>query len=557
MFEKRRRIILKKLRIAANVLAVLFFVFTILSKSMNLNPLYPETAMFYCFMITVFIVINVVAKIGTFALNPNAAGSKSVSYDKKAKIPKSAIIVLAIVWGAYGLVTIGSSVIFNVGAFRDQMPTYTEGNFTEDFDTIEDNKLPIVDKKMAANLADKKLGERPSLGSQVVLGEPVIQQVDGELIWAVPTYHSGFFKWITNTSGSPGYVIVSATNPQDVEYVDAYNIKYQPGAYFFDNLQFHARFSEAIFSGLTDYSFELDDTGRPYWVITTYSYTRGFALPEADGVLIMDCGTGETEKYDIDNIPDWVDRVQPENFITTQVNNKGKYVHGIFNFSDKDKYQTSPDENIIYINDNCYLFTGLTSVGSDESAIGFILVDMVTKEPIMYPISGATEFAAQKSAAGAVQDFGYYASFPLIVSFDDIPSYFMTLKDDAGLIKQYAYVSVEDYQTVAIGSTIDEAQFEYQKILRNNNLSGNVDTGSEAETVTSTVSRISQEFNGSQANYYVILDTMPDKIFIVPSTVSAELAITQPGDKVTVGYYDNASGVITAKDFDNKQFTQK
>ena len=104
--------------------------------------------------------------------------------------------------------------------------------------------------------------------------------------------------------------------------------------------------------------------------------------------------------YSIDEVPEWVDRVQPESFIVNQINNKGEYVHGIFNFSDKDKYRTSQGEAIIYNNDDCYLFTGLTSIGQDESAIGFMMVDMVTKEPILYQMNGATEKSAQQSAQG-------------------------------------------------------------------------------------------------------------------------------------------------------------
>lgn len=146
-----------------------------------------------------------------------------------------------------------------------------------------------------------------------------------------------------------------------------------------------------------------------------------------------------------------MDRVQPEDFVIEQITNRGNYVHGIFNFANKDKYRPSDGHNIVYNNGECYLFTGLTSVGADDSAIGFIMVDMVTKEPIMYEMSGATEEAGQLSAQGRVQDLGYQASFPIILNIDSQPTYFMTLNDDIGLIKQYAFVSVTNYSTVGTG----------------------------------------------------------------------------------------------------------
>ena len=152
-----------------------------------------------------------------------------------------------------------------------------------------------------------------------------------------------------------------------------------------------------------------------------------------------------------------VDRIQPESFILTQINNKGEFVHGWLNFADRDKFRASQGHMIIYNNDRCYLFTGITSIGGDDSAIGFIMVDMVTKEPKMYQMSGATEMAAQQSAQGKVQQYGYSASFPMIINLDGKATYFMTLKDRAGLIKQYAFVSVSNYTNVGTGETIDSA----------------------------------------------------------------------------------------------------
>ncbi|MEG1800937.1 MAG: hypothetical protein RR273_03080, partial [Oscillospiraceae bacterium] len=303
--------------------------------------------------------------VATLFFVANAISSRlSVDFERKAAFPKAPVILVAVVWAAYAIVTVGSSVIFNVSAFRDQMPDYKVGNFSEDIQVIDTTQIPIVDKDLAAKIAEKKLGEKPSLGSQVVLGTPTVQTVDGKLVWVVPLQHSGFFKWITNLQGTPGYIVVSATNPQDVDYVDTYNIKYQPNAYLFDDLTFHTRYTAALFTGTTDYSFELDDSGKPHWVITTYKYTRGFALPEATGVIVMDAQSGKSTKYALADVPAWVDRVQPEEFIIRQVSNKGEYVHGIFNFSDKDKYKPSQGSIIVYNNGRCYLFTGVTSVGA-------------------------------------------------------------------------------------------------------------------------------------------------------------------------------------------------
>ena len=545
---------MKKITKAAYLIATIFFVVNAVNVRLNLNPLYPSTAFFYCIMITAYVAIWVINKAGKFIFTKLENGSVSVDFERKAPFPKAPIIIAVAAWVLYGAVTVGSSVIFNVSAFRDQMPDYRIGDFSSEIQVVDISQIPIVDNDLAYKIAEKKLGEKPSLGSQVVLGEPTIQTVNDKLVWVVPLQHSGFFKWLTNMAGTPGYIVVSATNSQDVEYVDDYNIKYQPNAYIFSDLTFHTRYTAALFTGVTDYSFELDDTGRPHWVITTFRYTRGFALPEATGVIVMDAETGKSNRYALEDVPAWVDRVQPEDFILTQINNKGKYVHGIFNWADKDKYQTSEGDIIVYDEGRCYLFTGITSVGSDESAIGFVMVDMVTKEPIMYQMAGATEYAAQRSAEGKVQQYGYYASFPLIINFEGTPTYFMTLKDIDGLIKQYAYVSVKDFLVVGVGESMQDAKLNYEKALRQNPGSADVTDSDSLAEIAGTVYRINQEIVAGKTVYRFILSERTDIVFEAQGSVSEMLSLTEVGDSVKISYRDTASPIKEVKAFENTGF---
>ena len=383
----------------------------------------------------------------------------------------------------------------------------------------------------------------------------MIQKVNDKLVWVVPLGHSGFFKWLKNMDGSAGYIVVAANDVSDVTLVTDHKIKYQANAYILDDLNRHVRlFGGGLFMGLTDYSFELDDDGVPYWVLTTYKNRWLFNLPEADGVLIVNATTGETNHYTIDAIPEWVDRVQPESFVMQQINNQGQYVHGIFNFSNQDKFRPSRGDIIIYNGARCYLFTGLTSVGSDESAIGFILVDMVTKESFLYQMSGATEVAAQSSAEGKVQQFGYRASFPMIINLDGQPTYFMTLKDNAGLIKQYAFVSVANYTNVGTGETIDSALRDFRQMRGS---SGGILTGQTAKSVKGTVLRIASESLGDGVTYKIILEEKPNLLFTVSYDLSNELAVTQPGDRVSIDYMTSDTGICIATGFDNLAFTQK
>lgn len=520
----------------------------------NLNPLYGEGLGFWGFIITSF---SLVLWILT-------SGGRNVVFQKNRpvnfSVPKRGRVYLAVAvapWVILIIVNIFSSVLFHTDRYRDQMPEPENRVFSSDVQAIDIDRLPVVDSSLATLLADKKLGEKPALGSQVTLGDPTIQKVNDKLVWVVPLLHSGFFKWISNSNGTPGYILVSATNSRDVTYVENYPVKYQPNAYFLDNLQRHTRFSGGFFTGLTDYSFEIDDTGKPYWVVTTYKNLVGVSLPEADGVIIVDAGTGESVRYGMDNVPKWVDRVQPADFIMQQIGNRGNYIHGLFNFSNKDKFQTSEASAIIYNSGRCYLYTGLTSVGADESATGFMLVDMVTKKPYRYQISGATEYAAQQSAQGKVQNLHYIASFPLITNVDGQPTYFMTLKDDAGLIKQYAFVSVTDYTSVGTGETIGSAMSNYQSVMKNTSGSSAIDTGDQQQELQGTIDRISSEIVSGNTVYSMILKEKPDKIFTAVADLSPELVLTREGDAVKISYLKSDHTVIDIAAFDNLKYTQK
>lgn len=537
-------------------LLVLLYVFV---EAPTLSPLYLDGAIFWAMLITIYVGLNALMKIGEFSFDAEKTqpGQVPFSFSARQKFPKLSAVIIAVPWILIVVVMILCSVFFQWKAYRDQLGEPEIKKFDNEVQAIDVAQIPIVDENLALQLAQKKLGERPALGSQVALYSATIQMVDGELVWVVPLYHSGFFKWLTNLSGTPGYIVVSATNTNDVRYVEGYKIKYHPGSYLLFDITRKVRFGPGLMTGITDYSFELDDEGQPYWAISTYKNSRGFSLPEADGIILLNATTGQMDRYGMDEVPEWVDRVQPEDFVLTQIANRGNYVHGIFNFANKDKYRPSEGHNIVYNNGRCYLFTGLTSVGSDDSAIGFIMVDMVTKEPIMYEMSGATEEAAQRSAEGRVQDLKYRATFPIILNIDSQPTYFMTLKDNIGLIKQYAFVSVTNYSTVGTGESVSAAMRDYENKLRSNGVTTIGKLGGVVEQLEGTILRISGEYSGGNTVYKFLLSEKPDILFIAESTAGAELALTQPNDKIQVEYSLSSDGTAEVTSFDNLLFTQK
>ena len=422
---------------------------------------------------------------------------------------------------------------------------------------ISIDKIRVVDQSLAEVLGDKVLGTQPALGSQVVLGQFSIQRVNNELYWVAPLLHSGFFKWQKNMEGSSGYVMVNATNERDVRLVQQINgkavkIKYQPEAYFFDNLERHLYFKGYMFVGLTDYTFEIDDEGTPYWVVTKYKKTVGFYGEDATGVVVLNAQTGDIKEYSIQDAPAWIDRIQPAEFIENQLNDWGNYVKGYWNFSNENKLKITQPVTLVYGDDNRdYWYTGLTSIGSDEATVGFVLVDTRTKKAVWYRQSGATESAAQNSAKGKVQEKGYYASAPIPYNINNIPTYVMTLKDKGGLVKMFAMVAIEDYTVVGVGNTLREALMAYKNAFNTTGSKLNAKSKTDKNRLKAVITRINGDTKNGNTFYYFTLSGNKS-IFIGSSQVSNVFPVTRAGDSIEVTFDNDNQDLIDVSTFENK-----
>ena len=488
---------------------------------------------------------------------------KDLQHLKINKPGKVSLILIAVILLYLTVVPVVTSwALFHTNEYRDLIGKIdTESNLSDHMLPISIEKIRTVDQSLAQILGDKVLGSQPALGSQVTLGEFNIQKVNNDLYWVAPLLHSGFFKWQKNMEGTNGYVMVNACNERDVKLVQEINgkkvyIKYQSEAFFFDNLERYIYFHGYFHVGLTDYSFEIDDAGTPYWVVTKFKKTIGFSGDEANGVLIVNAQTGEIKEYSIADTPKWVDRIQPGEFIETQLNDWGNYIKGFWNFSNENKLKITEPVSMVYGEDNnAYWYTGLTSVGSDESTVGFALINTRSKKAVWYKQSGATENAAQNSAKGKVQEKGYYASLPIPYNINNIPTYVMTLKDNGGLVKMYAMVAIEDYTIVGVGNNLREALMAYKNAF---NQSGNkltTKSKTERNIVKSVITRINGDVKNGNTYYYFTLRNLP-KVFIGSSQISNDFPLTTLGDSVYVTFDNDNQDVIDISSFKNRNISK-
>ncbi|MES2747605.1 MAG: hypothetical protein V4648_04460 [Bacteroidota bacterium] len=503
-------------------------------------------------IVLVLLLIYLLLSLG---INVDKSGKKFIIATKPSKI---LLIEMGLIFSYLTLVSLfTTATIFHTSSYQKMIGKVENGvKISEHIAPISMDKIRVVDQELAYLLGEKVIGSQPALGSQIKLGKFSIQKVNNELYWIAPLLHSGFFKWLNNKEGTPGYVMVSATNERDVKLVQnidgkALKIKYQPSSYFQSNIHRHVYFNGYSTVGLADFTFEIDEKGNPFWVITTFNKEIGFSGRNTTGILVVDAQNGDIKHYTIKNSPSWVDRIQPAEFIEEQLNDWGELVNGYWNFSNTDKLQITEGLTLVYgQNNKSYWYTGLTSVGSDESAVGFVLVDTRTKETTFYKQSGATEYAAQSSAEGKVQEKGYKASLPIPYNINGIPTYVMTLKDDGGLVKMYAMVAINDYTIVGVGNSMRETLTSFKSVY---NMAGNkINPNSVAakKSISSVISRIQSDVKNGNSFYYFTIKDYPN-IFVGSSQVSNEIPVTVVGDSVKVSFDIDNEQVIDVTSFDN------
>lgn len=443
------------------------------------------------------------------------------------KIPVLICAALAVIYLIGSLI---SSPIFRSRDYRDLLDVQ-EGDFAAEVDEISFSQIPMVDADSARKLGDKKMGELADMVSQFEVADDYTQiNYTARPVRVTPLEYGDFFKWIANVSkGLPAYMVIDMVT-QEVDAVRLpEGMKYSSSELLFRNVDRHLRLQYPTFIFDTP-NFEIDDEGTPYWICPRVIKRIGlFGGKDIQGAVLMNAITGESLYYE--QVPNWVDRVYSASLIIEQYDYYGAYQNGWFNsfIGQRDVTKTTSGYNYIAIDDDVYMYTGITSVNSDGSNIGFILANQRTKETKYYPCAGAQETAAMASAEGIVQYMSYVSTFPLLLNISNQPTYFMSLKDSGGLVKMYAMVNVQQYQLVASATTVAECEKNYIALLEHNRLI----TGGGDDKVTGVIADI--KYAVVEGNTRVFLQLEGQSYYYVISVADAELAaVLDVGDRVTV-----------------------
>lgn len=205
-----------------------------------------------------------------------------------------------------------------------------------------------------------------------------------------------------------------------------------------------------------------------------------------------------------------------------------------FIFGQKNVVATTTGYNYMVQDDDVYLYTGITSVAKDESNLGFILTNMRTKETNYYLIPGAEEYSAMASAEGQVQQMNYKATFPLLINLNGKATYLISLKDNAGLVKMYAFVDVQNYQKVIVTDANEGIIKAKDNYLKNSNINDDIELV-ENTIIIKTINTALIDGN----TYYFIEDSNNNRYKVSIKVNENILPFIKIGSSIKITYSKN------------------
>lgn len=460
---------------------------------------------------------------------------------KRSKVMKCFGAVILGLGVVYLLGSLFSSPIINAKKYQ-KLLTVKEGEFTEDIEELSFDKIPLLDKDTAEILGDRKMGSMVDMVSQFEV-DSIYSQINYQdnPVRVSPLRYANLIKWFTNRSnGIPAYIRINMAN-QTTELVKLEEgIKYTTSEHLNRNIYRHLRFAHPTYI-YGELSFEIDERGVPYWIAPVKKFNIGLFGGETVGkVVLCNAITGDMKTYGIKDVPEWVDRAYSADLLVQLFDYYGTLKHGFFNsvLSQKDCLMTTDGYNYLALEDDVWMYTGVTSVNGDQSNVGFVLSNQRTMETKYYKVEGATEASAMSSAEGQVQNLKYKATFPLLLNILGEPTYFIALKDDAGLVKKYAMVNVQKYQIVAIGDSVSQCEENYLELLFSNGVKEVEKDTREIKKTAGKIMKIAQAVIDGTSHYYIMVEGSED-IFDVSVVDFIDVIRCEEGQTVVMEYKED------------------
>ena len=525
--------------------AILGTVLTAVAYYLVLPPLNVFSTGFWTFLLAVICFYGV--PLG--AVNGLSAGTGKAQKNTKLQVNKIFLVVAAVPVAVLVLGGIISSTFFNAHAYAEVIEV-EQSDFSEDMPEADVvTNISLMDTASASILGNRELGALSDVVSQYNLSVDYNQiNYKGTPKKVANLEYVDFFRWLNNSAnGVPGYVMVDPVG-NDADYIkfDKAMI-YVDSAYFGEDLMRKLRFSypTKIFSSV---NFEVDEEGNPFYIVSCMKPRVGlFGAMDVDEVIIFNPCDGTSEIYPVNDSPSWIDNVYDGDLACQKYDWYGTLAGGFWNsvIGNRDCKMTTEGYGYVVRGDDVWYYTGVTSVTSDESNIGFILTNARTGEYKYYPVIGAEEYSAMGAAQGEVQEKGYVASFPSLINVEGEATYIMVLKDENGLVKLYALVNVENYSIVATGDSQASAKQAYlEELAKRGVITEEELPAPETKTADLTVTAVRLATVGGETVVYITSED--GTVYRGALATDESLILVTEGMSLTVEYSETEHAQIRA-----------
>lgn len=429
----------------------------------------------------------------------------------------------------------------------------------EEYPDTDANHIVVVPEETARFRCGQKIAGGQdeagrNLGSVYKPGRPILQSINQHLYWICDLEFAGWRVWMQVKQLSPGFIAVDAEDPDAQSDLHlGFKMKYVPSAYFANDLPRHLYNNGYNHFNVEDITLEVDDDWRPW-------YTASLNKPELHtsgnvpvSVIVVNPETGEVSKYPLDQSPGWIDRVYSKGTVKKMVNWWGMWAQAPWKLAFQTKanrFKVAGEPVLVYTKERHPAWQILiTSLNKDTSATGVILFDGRSNHARFYPILAGTPIEED-----VLRTFQETAK-----NIKSLPPKHLSMHKIFGVLTWVvSYISKEEgghsgpFQGVGLLSATEvtganvvfapskeAALSQYKQFL-----AGQSNTAAPAESglrkdIKGTIKEIAVQIEDGDTVYLIRIVEDPDHVFRAGRTISVEIPFAQPGDKVTMQYFDS------------------
>lgn len=475
-----------------------------------------------------------------------------------AYVSVSAFVILLVVWAAIAGLTPPGVFCDNPGYQRMVALMRVENSDAVFPDTNLDSLVRVA-PETALLKASRAIGGDANIGAYLEVNNPYLQIVQGHWVYIVDLKVKDWRAFETKGGVVPGYIVVSATDPQaEAEFRTGYSIRYAPDARWDQDLDRHAYLGFLLGSPyrvMDLRGMEVDEDWHPHYTGTLLRHEVGFAGKVVAGMMDINPESGQIAVYPVGQVPEWIDRIWPIELVRDYATWWGKYKdHRACELQGGAGQRMIDNVNDVVTSSGLEFQVTMTSVGTDQSLTEILYVEPKTGNVTRYNVTGATVEAVDNLVDEASREITAEGYEPVgcelqVILGRQVWYCILTGRGggadaSSGSYAGVAFVQVKyasDNTKVIIAETLEEAYAQLQRQIATD--ASDDPTLREAQDKVqvvgiverkSLIGEVSGDTTGGGAYLFQIRTDDSTVYYCVASSASWNAANAREGDQVTV-----------------------